>query len=623
MGERPNLLFVTAEDMCPHLGCFGDHDAITPHLDRFATQGVRFNNVFSVHPCCSPSRACMATGVYPTRLGTFQHRGTMWVSPQQVRTVPSLLREAGYYTFNGTRGGTYKTDYNFEPHDDPWDRVRSEDIEWRNRAPGQPFFGQVNLFRTHQSKYGRRPPGEPHPARTHDPAAVRLPPYHPDTPAVREIWAEYHDRITEMDSAFGQLMKLLNDDGLADDTIVLFLGDNGCGIPGGKIWLWEQGLHVPMIVRVPETWRSLLPAAAGAASDRLVSFLDIAPTMLALCGIQPPPCMPGRRFLGPAMDPEPDLCFAARDYHDGADFDFSRAVRNGHFHYVRNFMPHLRWDPILYSWSRAPHLLTEWLEQAERGALDPHNRQSAFFRPYKPVEELYDIVNDPHCMHNLAFDASHATTLTQMHRQCEQWMLESGDLGLLSQYELYERSQRAGTPYALAQDRSLNPTPRLLEAATLAGRRDASLAPQLEAMLRDDDATLRRWGAIGLLALKQPSDALRAGLADPSPDVRLVAAEALGDVETFRALLGFPDGIIRQDAIFALVRLGERARPLLPDLDKALAPCPRRDIWSSDNVAQGVTLLRSCLHAPVADDGSLIPYALTRRTVPDAPRAVL
>jgi len=156
--------------------------------------------------------------------------------------MTSILRENGYYTFNGMQGGAYKTDYNFEPQDAPWNSTQSKEIEWRERAPRQPFFGQVNLFRTHQSQYGRRRVGEPDPHRTHDPATIQLPPYHPDTPAVREIWAEYHDRMTEMDEQFSHILQLLKNDGLDEDTIVIFLGDNGMGIPAGKIWIWEQGL---------------------------------------------------------------------------------------------------------------------------------------------------------------------------------------------------------------------------------------------------------------------------------------------------------------------------------------------------------------------------------------------
>ncbi len=624
MPGRPNILFITAEDMCPHLGCYGDPNALSPHLDRFAAQGVCFTNTFSVHPCCSPSRSCLATGVYPTQLGTFQHRARMWVDPQQVRCMTALLREAGYYTFNGMQGGAYKTDYNFEPRDQPWDAVRSQQIQWRQRQPDQPFFGQVNLFRTHQSQYGRRQVGEADPHRTHDPARIVLPPYHPDTPAVREIWAEYHDRITEMDQQFAHLLDLLRADGLEENTIVIFLGDNGMGIPAGKIWLWEQGLHVPLLVRVPESLRDCLPASVGARCTDLVSFLDFAPTVLSLCGVEIPHYMPGRVFLGPNRSRAPrTCCFAARDFHDGADFDTSRAARDQRFHYLRNFMPHQGWDAILYSWSRAPYMLKEWLAQAQAGALDARTRQACFFSTSKPAEELYDIESDPGCMHNLADDPAHHATLLRMRAQCRQWMIDTGDLGLLSQYELYQRAGQAGTPYQLATDQRLNPVAELLQAAEVANAMNPEHLPELLRLLTHDDAALRRWGAIGLLALgahaRPAVDRLLGALGDPSPDVQMLAGEALCGLgrhapalDVLRQLLHFPDAIIRSETLLALVRIGEPARALLPELEAAMAPCLHDDIASHNNIHTHARLLQACLGGPCDDDGSMIDYPATR-----------
>ena len=623
MPNRPNILFVTAEDICPNLGCYGDPNAITPNLDRFASEGIRFTNVFSVHPCCSPSRSCLATGVYPTRLGTFQHRARMWVSRDEVRCMTSVLRENGYYTFNGMQGGAYKTDYNFEPQDDPWNSIRSGEIEWRKRAPGQPFFGQVNLKRTHQSQYGRRRVGEPDPHRTHDPATIQLPPYHPDTPAIREIWAEYHDRMTEMDEQFSHILQLLKADGLDENTIVIFLGDNGMGIPAGKIWLWEQGLHVPMIIRFPEKWQQMCSDTPGHVDTRMVSFVDFVPTVLSLCNVAIPDYVQGQIILGPNAV-EREYCFAARDFHDGADFDTSRAVRSKRFHYVRNFMPHQGWDPILYSWSRAPYMLTEWLEAAESGMLDHNMRQCSFFSTEKPVEELYDAQNDPDCMHNLADAPEHQATLCEMRQECKTWMIENGDLGLMSQYELYARSEAIGTPYRLSTDQKNNAIKNLLETAELANRPTEDNICDLKEMLNHANSTVRRWGTIGLLASGPLAENARgeliAALEDDAPDVRLTAAETLCQmgvtekaVETIRNLLTFPDGIIRREAIYVLVRIGEVARPLLPYLNEALQPCSHTDVWSANNVEEGAVLLKACLGEPCKDNDSMIPYELTRR----------
>ncbi len=624
---QPNILWITAEDICPNLGCYGDPDAVTPNLDRFAVEGVRYQNCFSVHPCCSPSRSTLATGVYPTRLGTFQHRGKMWVDPGLVQCFPALLKSAGYYTFNGSRGGTAKLDYNFEPKDKPWDKIGSKDIEWRQRAAGQPFFGQINLACTHQSQYGQRPPGSekdakakrarPAAARVHDPAKVRVPPYHPDTTAVREIWAAYHDRITQMDGQFAALLKMLADDGLADDTIVLFFGDNGHGIPGGKVWLWDQGPHVPLIIRFPKKWAHLAPSAPGSATDRLVSFLDFAPTMLSLAGVTIPGSMQGSAFLGPKAGAPRQYLFAARDFHDSADFDTSRMVRDARFHYIRNFMPHIGWDAIQYSWQQAPHMLDEWRQAAAAGKLKADTRQACFFRRTKPVEELYDAANDPAQMHNLAGDPQHKETLERLRAECERWMVENRDLGLLSQYELYVRSAK-DSPLQMGADPARNPIRQLLDAANMANRRDPAAIPQLRELLKADDAAIRRWGAIGLLALRDKAapaaETLLAALKDSSPDVRLTAAEALcglGQAEpalpVLIALLAHESRIIRNETLLALCRIGPAAKPALAHLDKARTPSQHQGVWSHDNIPELIALVRACV-----DDTAPAKLKLTR-----------
>jgi N-sulfoglucosamine sulfohydrolase len=625
--ERPNILWITAEDICPNLGCYGDPDAVTPNLDRFAAEGVRFRSCFSIHPCCSPSRAALATSVYPTRLGTFQHRAKMWVNPDVVQCFPTLLRAAGYYTFNGSRGGSAKLDYNFAPKDKPWDRVGSKDIEWRHRADGQPFFGQINLGCTHQSQYGLRPPGTRPPAnakatravaaRVHDPATVHVPRYHPDTPAVREIWAEYHDRITQMDGQFDTLVQMLAEDGLAENTIVFFFGDNGHGIPGGKIWLWDQGPHVPLIVRFPRKWTHLAPASPGTVSDRLVSFLDFAPTVLSLAGVKVPDCMQGTLFLGSSAAPAPRYLFAARDFHDGADFDTSRMVRDERFHYIRNFMPHLGWDAIQYSWERAPFMLEEWRQAAEAGKLESGTRQACFFCRSKPVEELYETATDPDQMHNLAGDAQHWETLQRMRAACERWMLENRDLGLLSQYELYVRSEK-DSPVEMGADPARLPMRQLLDAANLANRCDPVAMAQLCELLKADDGAVRRWGAIGLLALhEQAAPAagnLLGALKDSAPDVRLTAAEALcglGHAEAAMPvlieLLSFDSRIIRNETLLALARIGPVAKPALPYLDRARTPSRHQGIWSYDNIPTMIEIVRAC-----ANDSTSGKLRLTR-----------
>jgi arylsulfatase A-like enzyme len=626
-GARPNILWVTAEDLSPLLGCYGDAQAATPNLDAFAAQGIRFTNAFSVHPCCSPSRSCLATGIYPTRLGTFQHRGRVRINSRQVRTFPSLLLEAGYYTFNGMLSkGSFKTDYNFVPLDDPWSTSGTEAVEWRNRAAGQPFFGQVNLFATHQSQYGLRRPGTPTQPGWRDPASIRVPPYHPDIPAVREIWAEYRDRIALMDSQFGELMKRLEEDGLSGDTIVFFFGDNGHGIPGGKVWLWDQGIHVPLMIRVPEKWRQLRAAIPEAVTARMVSFVDFAPTVLSLAGVAPATSMQGRAFLGLKAAPPRAVAFAARDLHDNSDFDFSRTVRTQRYQYIRNFMPHIGWDAILYSWGRAPYMLEQWRQCAEQGKLDSSLRQSAFFRRSKPVEELYDVEWDPFQLRNLAGDPRHRKVLAGMRRQCEDWMLSNHDLGLLSPYELHSRSEPDDT-FSMASDARRNPTAMLLEAANLATGSDAASIPSMLKLLRHEDACVRRWGMIGLLAMgpkaRPAKTEVAAALKDASPDVRILAAQILcglrepeSPVDVLIAELSHPSRLIRFDALWALAKVGEPARRALPHLEKALAPSAHLEIWSRDHLRMVIDLVRSSLRAdqpPLDQNHGLFDLVLSRQ----------
>lgn len=622
---RPNLLWITAEDFSRNLGCYGDPDAVTPNLDRFARDALRYTRAYSVHPCCSPSRSALVTGIYPTRLGSFQHRGKVDIPAGGIACFPALLRAAGYYTFNGSQGAGGKLDYNFAPSDQPWDKIGSREIEWRTRRAGQPFFGQLNLGSTHQSQYllATAPKAArviPASARVHDPAKIRVPPYHPDTPAVREIWRQYHDRVTQMDGEFGALLKMLEDDGLVEDTIIFFFGDNGHGIPGGKVWLWDEGIHVPLLIRVPKKWAHLAgPQAQRGVTDRFVSFVDFAPTMLALAGVSSPANVQGRAFLGANSAAPREHVFAARDFHDGADFDTSRAVRGGDFLYIRNFMPHQGWDAIQYSWDRAPGMLEEWRQRAAAGTLRGETRQAAFFRRSKPPEELYDLIRDPGQMSDLASSPEHQATLARLRAECEQWMISNHDLGLLSQYEMYTRAA-ADSPYQMAVDPRRNPTAQLLAAATLAGKRDPAALPQLIRLLQHEDAAVRRWGALGLLALgakaSPASGELRARLADSAPDVQLTAAEALsglgaGEVAlpVLVKLLTHPSRIVRNETLLALCRIGPPARAALPHLAAAEGPSSRHNgLWSYDNIPRAVQLARACLDAESTD-----PVRLSRQ----------
>jgi uncharacterized sulfatase len=614
---KPNIMLIMAEDICPNLGCYGDPNAYTPHLDAFAEESVRFTNVYSVHPCCTPSRACLATGVYPTRLGTHQMRGRVNVFAEDAKCATTLLREAGYYCFNGCRGGTYKTDYNFDPQDQPWDKTHSVDYEWRNRKNGQPFFGQVNLDETHQSMYGQRKPGSKDRYDIHKPENMVLPAYTPDTPAAREIWCEFHEQVTIMDSMFAGIVNALKDDGLLENTIIIFLGDNGMGIPGGKVWIWEQGLHVPMMIRFPESLRGTYDAAPGSVRDGFFSFVDFAPTLLGLAGLQPPETMQGMdMFKGNTRS----HCFAARDYHDGADMDATRVVVTERFHYIRNLYPFYGWDAIPYSWAKAPWFLEEWRQEAEHGRLNADTRQHAFFHRFKPVEELYDRQNDPAQMNNLAADPAFCSELTDLRERCLASMAENRDLGLLSQYQLYIHSEQ-DSPYRMGQDPARFPVNVVLDACIQAGdgyeairtgklNVEACIA-SLHGLIAHQESAVRYWGIYGLLGaarlpvgkgVPQLPKMAEALLDDPAPDVSVMACETLlvlGEhgqaVQTLIRHLAHESRLIRFQALMSISRIGENARETAPYFEFAVTPCKHMGVPTWDDVSIAIDRARGVL----------------------------
>jgi len=297
--DRPNILWITCEDVSPqYLGCYGDDYATTPNLDKFAGQAVRYTKAFGTAPVCAPARSCLVTGVYATSTGT-QHLRSDVKLPRKIKCFGKLLREAGYYCSNN-----YKKDYNFKDVG-VWDES-SQTAHWRNRKAGQPFFSVFNFTSTHQGQingsdelffetYRSKLKGE----ELHDPDKITLPPYYPDTPFVRKIWARYYDLITFMDKQAAGLLAELEADGLAENTIVFFFSDHGMGLPRFKRTLYDSGLHVPLMVHFPKKYEHLSSLKSGVATERLVSFVDFAPTVLNLLDLPIPDYMQGTPFLGP------------------------------------------------------------------------------------------------------------------------------------------------------------------------------------------------------------------------------------------------------------------------------------------------------------------------------------
>jgi uncharacterized sulfatase len=431
--KRWNILWITCEDISPDLGCYGDSYARSPNLDKLAKQGVRFTRAFSVAGVCAPSRSAIITGMYPTSIGT-HHMRSKGVPPAYVRCFPEYLRALGYYCTNKV-----KTDYNFDSPITAWDESSAK-AHWRNRPKGRPFFAVFNLITTHESKI-RASDKEfatltklLKPEDRHDPAKAKLPPYYPDTPLVRNDWARYHDLITAMDLQVAEILRQLEDDGLADSTIVFFFSDHGRGLPRAKRWIYDSGTHVPMIVR----WPGQVPP--GSVRDDLVSFLDLAPTLIALAGSKVPPHLQGQVFLGPQKAKPREYVYNVRDRMDET-YDRIRSVRDPRFRYIRNFEPKLPYSqPIAYM-DQMPTMKEMRRLNAEGKLVGP---QKLFFRTDRPEEELYDTLKDPHEIDNLAGRPEHQDTLKRLRAALEQWQKDTKDLGHIPEAKLNELMRPGG-----------------------------------------------------------------------------------------------------------------------------------------------------------------------------------
>jgi N-sulfoglucosamine sulfohydrolase len=505
---RPNIVWISAEDLSPDLHAYGDPYAVTPVLDRLAAEGARYTSAFAVAPVCAPSRSSIITGVHPTSIGTM-HMRSKGVPPPGVKAFTEYLRAAGYYTTNQA-----KTDYNVEappanrPPDSVWDDTGNR-AHWRNRPdPAQPFFSVFNINTTHESQIRLDPAQFANvTARVtaearHDPAKAVLPPYYPDTPVVRADWARYYDLITAMDREVGDILKQLEDDGLADRTIVFFWGDHGRGLPRGKRWVYDSGIQVPLIVRWPGGLRG------GTVVDDLVTLMDLGPTVLSLAGVPVPAHMHGRAFLGAGRAAPREYVFAHRDRMDEA-YDTIRAVRDTRYKYIRNAFPGRPYAQHIAYMEEMP-TMQEWrrLYKDHMNALSPefgralNATQLLFFQPEKPPEELYDLQQDPHEVHNLAGTPANAAVLERMRRTLDAWQRETGDLGLVPELELRERMRPGGVWQTVA-------APTLTVARTGSGSATltfASSTPGASFVYATGDAEPVRWKlAAGAVELPVPA----------------------------------------------------------------------------------------------------------------------
>jgi len=516
---RPNILWITSEDHGPHMGCYGDTYATTPNVDALAKRGMLYTHCWSNAPVCAPARTTIITGMYPTSLGA-EHMRSMVPFPAGKKMFPQFLREAGWYCSNNA-----KEDYNIAKPGQVWDES-SKNAHWRNRKDGAPFFAVFNSLKSHESQIRTRPHKQ-----VHDPAKVRVPAYHPDTPEVRQDWAQYYDQVTEADADAGKLLAELEKDGLTEDTIVFYYADHGSGMPRSKRWPYNSGLHVPLVVYIPEKFAALRPPEyqAGGKSDRLVSFVDLAPTMLSLIGVQPPDWMQGHAFLGKFIaEPQPFL-HGFRGRMDER-LDLVRSVTDGRYVYIRNYMPHLIYGQHLnYMWQTPTTRV--WEQLHKEGKLNAV--QDKFWNP-KPPEELFDLQSDPDEVKNLADSREHGQTMLKLSKALRDHASRIRDVGFMPEGERLNRS-KGSSPYDFGHSDEYPFQPFVM--ADLASLQWPGTQQLQNEMLTHPEPAARYWAVLALQMRGKPAveanhDTLVAALKDTSAPVRIAAARALAEFGT-------------------------------------------------------------------------------------------
>ncbi len=424
---RPNIIWVMGEDMSTELSCYGHPAVQTPNFDRLAKNGLRYTNAFCTAASCTPSRNAMMTGVYQTRTDTQDQRRRGITLPPAIKPITKLLQENGYYTALGC-GFSSKTDLNFD------EQGLFDGKDWKHRNPGQPFFAQITLYDSHRLKDNWKAVTEnqTNPVQRDK---VELPPYFPDHPVVREDWSRYLESIQTIDGKFGRLVKRLETEGIADNTAVIFIGDNGRCHLRGKCWLYDAGLQVPFLMKVPPAFAGRLRSeAAGTSIDDLVSTLDISATVLDLAGIELPEYLDGQSLVSDDYKPRAEI-FGARDLVD-LIMDHVRCVRTQKFKYIRNYNPENGYRDCAYVQNNRP-MLAVIRKLGREGKLTP--AQSLMLQTVKPVEELYDVTIDPHEIHNLADDPKYNDDLIELRKQMDQWIEDTGDTGLKQMREMDAR----------------------------------------------------------------------------------------------------------------------------------------------------------------------------------------
>ncbi|WBU63906.1 sulfatase-like hydrolase/transferase [Paracoccus aerodenitrificans] len=512
MTQRPNILCLVSEDCPPWLGAYGDQHAATPNIDRLAREGITYDAAFCTSPVCAPSRFAILTGCHAESCGPAHHMTASAHWSAELLTCPEVLRAQGYYCTNNS-----KTHYNcdIDPHA-IWHESSSK-AHWRNRPAGAPFMAIFNTMLTHESCMFDQHSGAVKPDDVTPPA------YLPDSEAMREVMASYYNRIAEMDRYMGERLHELEEDGLLDDTIILYYSDHGSPLPRSKRFCYDEGLRVPLIARIPAKWQHLSPHQAGSRVASPVSLIDLFPTIAALVGTGVPDSVQGQPFLGASVQPR-NFAFSGRNRMDERN-DMVRTLRSARFRYIRNYDPHRIWGQhYAFAWEGAGY--QDYERRYLAGTLSPEQKR---FWQTKPAEELYNLADDPDEVHNLADDPAHAEMLIAMRQGLDDYLIRINDNGFIPE---------GMAPQGWHQSRAPGryPLPQVLKLAGQAISRDPSNLENFLKYLTDPEPVLRYWAAQGVLMLATeghdlPTEVSSIFESEQDLHIRISLAEALGQAD--------------------------------------------------------------------------------------------
>ena len=522
LDPKPNILWIVTEDNSLHyMNLYTKGGAEMPNISSLASEGIVFNNAFSNAPVCSVARSTIITGVYSPRIGTQYHRRMSLVKlPDDVKPLPVYLKEAGYYTSNNS-----KEDYNFIKDGEIWDESSGK-ASYKNRKKDQPFFHVQNFHNTHEGQLHFDQEHLENALKTNNLDSIKPFPYHPDTPTFRYTQSLYHNHHKDVDKEIGKFIKKLEDENLLDNTIIFYYADHGGVLPRSKGYIYESGLNVPLVVRVPEKFKKLSPFKAGSRTSTFVEFVDLVPTVLSLAGIEIPRSIDGKPFLGKKLKKskleKQNTTFGYADRFD-EKYDLVRSVRVGKYKYIRNYQP-FNVDG-LYNYYRYKMLAyKEWYKLFQDGKLN--EVQGQFFKPRAP-EALYNIEEDPHEIKNLAKDKNYIEILLDLRTKLNDHLVSINDLSFIPEPHLLENGLDDIVSYS---EKNKDLISRLIKISDLSLSDYKQVSSKIQDALNDINPWVRYWGLIvsssfGSKALENTKQINSIFENDPENLVRMRAAE--------------------------------------------------------------------------------------------------